>query len=63
MKELLEKLSVALGHDGEINEAVDQWLDRVYNRYGYKGDNLTAYVKFAVSYWNNTGYIPLHKNH
>jgi hypothetical protein len=29
MRELLEQISVALGYDGEINEQVGQWVDRV----------------------------------
>jgi hypothetical protein len=58
MRELLEQISVALGYDGEINEQVSQWVDRVADRYGYEGDELTKYAVFAIRYWENTGWLP-----
>tara|TARA_A100001201_G_scaffold42751_2_gene43517 strand:+ start:122 stop:325 length:204 start_codon:yes stop_codon:yes gene_type:complete len=57
MKELLEQISVAMGFDGEINEQVHQWVERVQDFYGYEGGELIAYIDSAVKYWVSTGYL------
>ena len=57
MKELLEQISVALGFDGEINEQVHQWVERVQDFYGYEDGELIAYIDSAVKYWVSTGYL------
>ena len=62
MKELLEQISVAMGFDGEINEQVDQWVERVQDYYGYEDGELIAYIDSAVKYWISTGYLVCNGN-
>ena len=57
MKDLLEQVSVALGFDGEINDQVDNWIEHVREMYGYEGDDLIKFVRSALVYWKNTGYM------
>ena len=61
MKDLLEQISVALGFDGEINEQVNQWVEHVENRYHYEGDELIKFIRSALVYWKNTGYMVCNK--
>ncbi len=61
MKDLLEQVSIALGFDGEINEQVNQWVEHVENRYEYEGDDLIKFIRSALVYWKNTGYMVCNK--
>ena len=57
MKDLLEQVSVALGFDGEINEQVDKWVEHVRYMYEYEEDELIKFIRSALVYWKNTGYM------